>query len=144
MKPIFTLGVGAVSFWSGFVYRSQAEQTLLLAVVIAIVADWLTGIAAAWKEGKAITSSRMRQGVTKIIGYLALILITIATTQALIASGLSVPAAPITALAIGLIFATEALSVLENITKLTGLKTEWLRRLLRGMTESQDQEEPTK
>lgn len=141
MKPSF-LFIGAVGgWWSGFTFRSDAEKVLMLGVFCAVVADWISGIAAAYKAGKPVTSSRMRQGITKIIGYFALVLIAIATAQMLKASGVNLPQAPILASALGLIFVTEALSVLENVASLTGIETGWLVRIIKGLAPEQKQEE---
>jgi phage-related holin len=141
MKPSF-LFIGAIGgWWSGFTFRTEAEKILMLGVFCAVVADWVSGIAAAYKVGTPVTSSRMRQGITKIIGYFALVLIAIATAQMLKASGINLPQAPILSSALGLIFVTEALSVLENVAKLTGIETGWIARIIKGLAPEQKQEE---
>jgi phage-related holin len=134
--------IGALGgWWSGFTFRTEAEKILMLGVFCAVVADWVSGIAAAYKVGTPVTSSRMRQGITKIIGYFALVLIAIATAQMLKASGINLPQAPILSSALGLIFVTEALSVLENVAKLTGIETGWIARIIKGLAPELKQEE---
>ena len=112
----------------------------MFACFLAVVGDWCTGLAAAYKTGKPITSARMRDGFGKLIGYFGLVLIAIATAQVLKATGVEIPQVPILTAALGLIFATEALSVIENVTKLTGLKIPFLKRVLEGI--KPDEEPP--
>jgi hypothetical protein len=136
-----TLLVGATSFWSGFVFRTEAEKILFTAMFAAIVLDIITGIAASYKEGKAISSSRMRDAIPKLIGYMAFILMSILVGQVMKTLGAPIPPEAVVTGATGLVFSIEAHSVLENVHRLTGMKTQWLMRWLKGRLDEQTRDE---
>ena len=135
------LAIGtAASCWSGFAMPSTAERVLMVCVFIAIICDFFTGIAKAFSNGEPITSNRMRHGIYKCIGYFGLILISMTVAWVMTAMGINIPQLPVLTAALGLIFATEALSVIENIVDLTGLDVGFLTRILKGASFASDQE----
>lgn len=127
------IGIGAVTgFWSGFAMPSAPERILMICCFLAIVCDWFTGVAAAYMKGRPITSNRMRHGIYKVIGYFGLILISMTVAWVMTAMGIAIPQLPVLTAALGLIFATEGLSVIENIVDLTGMDISFLTRILKG------------
>jgi hypothetical protein len=136
----FAIAFGAVPFgvFGGYLYRSEAEKALLLAVFIAVILDWVTGLAASVKEGTPIKSSRMREGLWKLLAYFGVILLSIATVETMKAIGLPLPSVPVLAGVLAYIFAVEALSVLENIYRLSGMRIKWLKRLLEGVKQDDE------
>lgn len=136
LNPLTLVGT-ATSFWSGFVFRTEAEKLLITAMWLAIALDWFTGIAASFKEGKAISSSRMRDAIPKLIGYMAFLGMAIITGQVMKTIGSPIPPEAVVTAAAGLVFSIEGHSVLENITRLTGMKTQWLLRWLKGKMDEQ-------
>lgn len=135
--PLAVVGF-AGGWWGGFVFRTDAEKVLLLATGIVIALDWLTGVLGAYRVGEPITSTKMRAGVVKVIAYMALILLAIAMTQVLISEGVNLPGTPIVNGSLGLIFASEGLSVLENVRQATGFQSAWLERVLKGIADQAD------
>lgn len=134
LAPIATVG----GMFAGFYLRTPAELICLMSVLIVGVLDWITGIAASIKEGKPIQSQRMRQAIPKWIGYLAFIFLIVATTQLLAADGLPITGSIPLCSGLGLIFGIEGHSVLENITRLTGIKAPWLNRIMNGLSEGEE------
>lgn len=99
----------------------------LVAVAALVVADLVAGIAAAKKSGAKITSYGLRRTIVKILGY------EMAVICSWIVERTFLPGIPLVKAAAGFIAVTELKSVLENLTKVTGLDV-WanVRSLLQG------------
>lgn len=94
------------------------QATAFLAVGILIAIDFFTGIWASWKaDGIAsITSKRMKDSVTKMIMYNALI-ITCMVTEAYLITRI-----PFIEVGLGIIATVETKSIFENIEKVLNIK----------------------
>lgn len=132
LSPISMVG----GIFAGFIYRTPAEIICLTCVLIVGALDWITGVSASFKEGLPISSQRMRQAIPKWIGYLAFICLIIVTGQLLTAEGLPIKSSVPLCSGLALIFGIEGHSVLENVTRLTGIRSKWLDRILNGLADS--------
>lgn len=90
-------------------------HAVLAASLALVVADFLTGVFAAWKRGEPITSSGFKQSVVKVMVYEIAILFAYLAEHFLI--GDLVPA---TKLIAGLIGLVELKSILENLDSIHG------------------------
>lgn len=89
-------------------------QTFIITTLVCVVADFITGVAAASKAGERITSYGFRRTILKFLMYSVAIILAQQMQQVYL-TGL--PVAYTIALYIGL---TEFWSVLENVGKYTG------------------------
>ena len=104
-----------------FINPIATQKIMLIAVMITYFMDWLTGIAASYKEGKAFSSRRMRDAIPKLIAYFAAIVMSVVASVALKAGEFPVPkewAGLVTVGVLALIFAIEFTSVWENIFRI--------------------------
>jgi hypothetical protein len=101
-------------------------HTLMAAVGFLILADFLTGIAAAHKRGEPITSKAMARTIYKCLAY-QLAVISGFAMESLVPGGL--PIAKLCAGAIGLV---EFASLTENVKTLTGVDLGAVLRRIRG------------
>lgn len=90
-------------------------HTLMGAVGVLIAADFVTGLAAAWKRDEKITSRAMSRTIWKGLGYQVAVISGFAL-EFLVPGGL--PVAKLVASAIGL---SEMRSLAENVETLTGM-----------------------
>lgn len=93
----------------------QPAQSMLLTALVLIVVDLITGIAAAKKMGKPITSAGIGRTVVKLLVYEVAIALAFLTE-----TYMTGPAIPCAKVAASLIGTTELLSVLENVNILSG------------------------
>ena len=106
----------AVAFTSGFIFSFFLPiKHFLLFTVAVVIADTITGIKAARKEGKAITSKGLYRTTEKIVVYFVSILIFEGAKNTF-----SIPF-PITYLVASMIAGTELFSVAENVKRITGV-----------------------
>lgn len=89
---------------------------VLAAVGFLIVADTLTGIWSAIRQGKKIESAKLRRSVTKSAAYLLAIVTGFITQKYLLENTI-----PIVTVVAGLIGATETLSIYENLSQISGV-----------------------
>lgn len=90
-------------------------KTTMVAVGFLVLGDLLTGIWSSLKKGERFNSARLRDTVTKTLGYqLALILSYVTETILL-------PEIPVLKVVAGLIASTELVSALENLASITGV-----------------------
>ena len=105
-----------VAFTSGFIFSFFLPiKHFLLFTVAVVIADTITGIKAARKEGKAITSKGLYRTTEKIVVYFTSIMIfhgAQLTFNILI---------PIVYMVSSIIAATELFSVAENVKRITGV-----------------------
>lgn len=90
-------------------------EKLLLATGILVIADLVTGIMAARKQGRSITSAGLRRTVSKMLVYQ--VAVGSAFLVQLYMTADTIPVSNIVSSAIGL---TELKSILENIDKIRG------------------------
>lgn len=89
---------------------------VLAAVGFLIVADTLTGVWSALKQGKKIESAKLRRSVTKSAAYLLAIITGFVAQKHLLEDAI-----PIVTVVAGLIGATETLSIYENLSQISGV-----------------------
>lgn len=106
---------------------------MIFAVAVLVILDLVLGVIAAKREGKAIVSYGIKRTVAKIalfdLAIIASRYVEVTFTKQL-ADALSIPM-PLTAITASTIALAELLSILENITRLTGvdLKSALISRL---------------
>ena len=106
----------AVALTTGFIFSFFFPiKHFLLFTIGVVVADTVTGINAAKKEGKAITSKGLYRTTEKIVVYFTSILIFHGAQLTF-----SIPV-PIVYLVSSVIAGTELFSVAENVKRITGV-----------------------
>jgi len=106
----------AVALTSGFIFSFFLPiKHFLLFTICAVIADTITGIKAARKEGKAITSKGLYRTTEKIVVYFVSIMIFEGAKNTF-----SIPI-PITYMVASMIAGTELFSIAENVKRLTGV-----------------------
>lgn len=90
-------------------------HSVLIVVGILIVADTITGVWAAVKNGQTITSARLRDTITKMLLFQLAVITGFLLEKYLLADLL-----PVSKLIAGIIGVTEGTSILENINKIRG------------------------
>ena len=106
----------AVALTTGFIFSFFFPiKHFLLFTIGVVIADTITGIKAAKKEGKAITSKGLYRTTEKIVVYFTSILIFHGAQLTF-----SIPV-PITYMVAMMIAATELFSVAENVKRITGV-----------------------
>lgn len=109
MEPVLATLVGVASWFAG-------TREVLLVMLMAVFADFVTGIIKAWKTKEKVTSHRMRDSVIKLFLYCLTYLLVFAIAKATLWD------APLANVAASLILLTEAVSVAENVDAITGGK----------------------
>lgn len=97
----------------------QGARDTATAAVVLILLDTLTGVVAARSSGQAISSARLSRALVKLLGY-GSVLIVAAICARMVPGATGLSGASVGAV-LGLVVATEALSVLENVHRM-GLK----------------------
>ena len=106
----------AVALTTGFIFSFFFPiKHFLLFTIGVVIADTITGIKAAKKEGKAITSKGLYRTTEKIVVYFTSILIFHGAQLTF-----AIPV-PITYMVAMMIAATELFSVAENVKRITGV-----------------------
>lgn len=90
-------------------------KATMIAVGFLVVGDLITGIWAAVKRGEAFSSAKLRQTITKTLGYQLAIVLSYVTESQLL------PEIPVLKVVAGLIASTELVSALENLASITGV-----------------------
>ncbi len=106
-------GLGALL---GYFLPTPAQQSAALGAAHLILVDTITGIVAARQTGEAITSARLGRVLVKLLGYSS-VLSVVAVSVNHIPGAMAAHAPTVTGL-LGLIIATEGVSVLENVRKM--------------------------
>ncbi len=113
-------------FWdstTGWMIKSATWVSLFLApakasmiaVGFLVIGDLITGVWAALKRGETFSSAKLRQTVTKTLGYQLAMLLAFVTENVLL------PEIPVLKVVAGLIAGTELLSAMENLSSITGV-----------------------
>ncbi len=106
----------AVALTSGFIFSFFLPiKHFLLFTICAVIADTITGIKAARKEGQKITDKGLYRTTEKIVVYFVSIMIFEGAKNTF-----SIPF-PITYLVASMIAGTELFSVAENVKRITGV-----------------------
>lgn len=87
----------------------------MITVGFLVLGDLVTGIWAAVKRGEPFSSAKLRQTVTKTLGYQLAIVLSYVTESQLM------PEIPVLKVVAGLIASTELVSALENLASITGV-----------------------
>jgi phage-related holin len=90
-------------------------RSALLAVLVLIIADLCTGIWAALKEKRKITSHGLRRTVVKVLSYESAIIVSFIVETYLLEG------VPLVKIITGFIGITEAKSFFENLKRITGI-----------------------
>jgi phage-related holin len=128
------------SLLASFVAPIEANYLLLVALAVLVVLDWVSALNKAYIGRVPITSRRMREGLSKLVGYLALIACAV-VADVLVTGYLQIGKTPvILALVTGYLCGCEGLSVTENVYAVTRIRIPFLDRVFKGMTQSEEQE----
>lgn len=95
-------------------FLAPAKATMI-AVGFLVLGDLITGIWAAVKRGETFSSAKLRQTITKTLGYQLAIVLSYVTESQLM------PEIPVLKVVAGLIASTELVSALENLASITGV-----------------------
>lgn len=109
IDPVTSAAAAVVAWFIG-------TREVLLVMLMAVLADFVTGIIKAWKTKERVTSHRMRDSVIKLFLYSVTYLLVFAIAKATLWN------APLANVAASLILLTEAVSVAENVDAITGGK----------------------
>lgn len=94
-------------------------QNMLLSMLFLIVVDFITGLWAAIKEHKPITSSKLSRSVSKTLVYFTTVVVVHVTHKYMLDG---VEFLPIDSFAIGFIALTELKSIFENLNRISKQK----------------------
>jgi len=87
----------------------------MITVGFLVLGDLITGIWASVKRGETFSSAKLRQTITKTLGYQLAIVLSYVTESQLM------PEIPVLKVVAGLIASTELVSALENLASITGV-----------------------
>lgn len=90
-------------------------KSMILASMVLVLADLITGVLASKKAGRPITSAGLRRTVSKFFIYETAILLTFLTEKYLLSSMI-----PVSSIVAGMIGITELKSCLENLNEISG------------------------
>lgn len=91
-------------------------QSVMLATGALVFADMVTGIWAAVKEKKQLTSFKLRRTITKTLAYLAALVVGFIIEKYMLSESV-----PIVKTISGLVALTEGKSIFENLYRITGI-----------------------
>lgn len=124
--------LAAVASACAWLFPIDAQANAAIGCLALVVLDYLTGILASIRNGKPISSRRMRESILKPLTYMILLLAT-AILSNLFEVGKRLDGAAMTA-TLMFIAATEAKSLVENLIK-AGVKVPpKLRNVFEGVT----------
>lgn len=95
-------------------FLAPAKVTMIT-VGFLVLGDLITGIWASVKRGETFSSAKLRQTITKTLGYQLAIVLSYVTESQLM------PEIPVLKVVAGLIASTELVSALENLASITGV-----------------------
>ncbi len=98
-----------------WVLPAETQQSAGIGCIALMVLDYITGVIASARTGKAITSKRMRESVLKPLTYVVLVL-AVAVISNLLEVGKKLEGAGVSA-TLAFIAATECKSLFENLIK---------------------------
>jgi toxin secretion/phage lysis holin len=115
----------------GYVFNEPAENSSAIGVGVLLVFDLVTGVMAAIKQKKAVTSIAFSRTLNKVFGYLAILAVAGVVERTILES----VRAPIMVGVLWMMIAREGLSIIENTRKcgLTGFG--FLENILDGVKE---------
>jgi toxin secretion/phage lysis holin len=113
---------------------------ILLFVLISIALDFLTGVRAAHKLGKTITSDGLNKTINKCLSYFSLITISI-ILQSITKEVLKQDFNSLTTIVMCFILTREMLSILENVIVLCVKPPKIIKQILNLFTEATEGDE---
>lgn len=128
---------------NAFLQTVTISLWLILPLVVLVILDTATGIAAARKKGESIQSLKLGDATNKLLGYLSLHVVTIILAAIAAAIGLTW-AAFLTILVVVYMIVRESWSILENVDIMGIDVPPALRRLLRAVDEAVDEKSSDK
>lgn len=109
-----------------YVFPTKDLQDTAVAAAVLVVLDTLTGITAAFVEKKPRTSAAFGRVLAKAFAYLSVCAVAAVVEKTILkGSGLSISMG-----AIWLVIATEGISVIENVERISGGRFRLLRAIL--------------
>jgi len=105
-----------------------------IAAIALVIIDMITGIAASARLGRPIESSKAGRTLSKLMAYAAVVAVAGASTYIV---GLDGVQGPLVTLVLGVVIATESLSILENCAALGVTLPTPLKRILRSYLDDQ-------
>ncbi len=111
-------------------------HSILVSVFLLIIADLVTGVWAAKKQGQSISSSKLRNTVSKFFIY-QMAIITAFVLETYLLEG----AVPATKIVAGIIGLSEGVSVFENLNKISN--TDLFKKLLTALGSANLPKQPT-
>jgi phage-related holin len=118
-----------------YVFPTKDLQDTAVAASILVLLDTVTGIMAVFIEKKPRTSQSFARVIAKAFAYLSVCAVAAIVERTIFkGSGLSISMG-----ILWLIIATEGISVIENVERISGGRFRWLRALL-GKVIDQDKE----
>jgi len=109
-KTVLSLVLSVLAFFFHWIFDRDALVEAFVAIMVLILLDTMTGVAKAWQKGR-ISSGGFFRFVTKILVYIALLV-----TGILVDRVMPVPFASV--IMTTFLAATEAISVMENLSYL--------------------------
>lgn len=122
------LTVAATIVYS-YLFKADTEQAAALGLAILLVLDLVTGVAAAIKEGRAVTSRALSQTVVKLVDYFAVIVVAAVVEHTVFGKR----DVPVVEGVVYLMIATEGLSILENARRCGFRSFPFLEKILDGI-----------
>lgn len=131
LKALILGGMAAAAY----VFPTKDLQDTAIAASVLVLLDTVTGIVAVFIEKKPRTSQGFARVIAKAFAYLSVCAVAAIVEKTIFkGSGLSISMG-----ILWLIIATEGISVIENVERISGGKFRWLRALL-GKVIDQDKE----
>jgi phage-related holin len=115
---------------SEYLFGDVTTRNMGVAAFGLMLLDTITGFTAAYAVGQPITSAKLSRILVKLVAYGSSIIVAAVVTRHL--PGFGAAHAVVIAVVLGILIATEALSVLENIHRMGFRKLGFLTRLIEG------------
>lgn len=111
----FKWGGAVIAGLIAFIFPLQAQKDAAMGAFVMLIVDTVTGIVAAWQLKQPLTSAKFGRVLVKMLGY-GSVLLVVAWITKLVPVDFTGKALGMTS-TLWFVFATEALSVLENVHK---------------------------
>lgn len=121
----FVTCVGGAVAW---LLPAEWDKKAVLAVIVLMVLDFVTGITAAWVKGHKLQSVKAKKWVGRFVGYGVAIMLAALLPRLL--HDMQRWQEILVAMVCGPMVATELISIVENLEKLNVPGTDLLRKLL--------------